>query len=52
MQQRLDLYDLTERASVFVNKDILIISHTLACHVLSVLTKSIYRSQPGKLLQK
>jgi hypothetical protein len=42
MQQRLDLYDMTQSASVFVTKDILIICHTLTCHVLSVLTKSIY----------
>jgi uncharacterized membrane protein len=37
---------------VFVTKDTFTFIHILTCHVLSVLTKPIYRSQPGKVLQE
>jgi len=51
-QWSLDLYDMTQSASVFVTKEQFVFIHILTCHVLSVLTKSVYRSQPEKVLQK
>jgi len=43
---------MTQRASVFVTKGLFIFIHILTCHVVSVLTKNMYLSQPGKVLQK
>jgi len=48
----LNQYDMAQCASAFVTKGVFIFIHILTCHVLSVLTKRIYHSQPGKVSQK